>query len=79
MANPGSCNSGFMPWPSAGAGESLMNGLEVKITKAKKAEAIMPCTARTRAFNACGMLVPKAAIKPAKITKMKTHNSIEPS
>ena len=47
--------------------------------KARKPTAISPCTESTRARNASGRLVPKAATAPPKSARIQTHRTSEPS
>ena len=76
---PGSCSSGFRSRPSAGAGSSRSNGLDVVSRKSRKPIDTKPSTPSTRLRTCMPSVRPKPATAPVHTDSISAHSSIEPS
>ena len=76
---PASCSRGFRSWPSAGAGNTRSNGLEVNSVNIMKPQLTSPMTPSTRAsmrWSSCREKTDTAIVQPERI---RVHSRIEPS
>ena len=79
MTSAKSCNSGFRSLPSAAAGTSRSNGLDVNSMNSRKPTLTRPSTPRTRLLYGSGMLRLKAATATDQVASIVPHSSSEPS
>ena len=70
---------GLRSAPSAAAGSSRVNGLDVSSVKLEKPTPTRPSTPSTRARNAFGRLFENAATSSAQVARISIHSSSEPS